>query len=216
MATPSSPSGVALPSGIKEDDQGNRYVGGSVRSDGTVRKVFKVRPGFTPTEDVARYVPVGRRRLQESGEKQGDISPAPRKASPHITNINKILQGRATEMDRGQLRKPDETKKSAPQLEKSESDYPALPGRSPVKEKENNDLVDSLAKLTIDKSQKSTVDGKIKQKLETTSSTTSNALQDVKPEAKSSDTISKSSPADSQPSKDSTASKPKYIPPWKR
>lgn len=40
--------------GVHLDDTGNRVVGGSQRSDGSVRRVVKVRPGFTPLEDTKR------------------------------------------------------------------------------------------------------------------------------------------------------------------
>ncbi|TID22243.1 hypothetical protein E2P81_ATG11349 [Venturia nashicola] len=41
--------------GIKTDKDGNRVIPSSVRPDGTLRKAIKVRPGFTPPEDVEVY-----------------------------------------------------------------------------------------------------------------------------------------------------------------
>lgn len=52
---------METPSGIRKDNEGNRIVGGTVRADGSVRKVYKVRPGFTPVEDIAKYRPPSER-----------------------------------------------------------------------------------------------------------------------------------------------------------
>ncbi|QDS78171.1 hypothetical protein FKW77_005287 [Venturia effusa] len=41
--------------GIKTDKDGNRIIPSSVRPDGTLRKAIKVRPGFTPPEDIEVY-----------------------------------------------------------------------------------------------------------------------------------------------------------------
>lgn len=49
------------PSGVKESADGTRYIGGSVRADGSVRRTFKVRPGYTPPEDVPKYIPRAKR-----------------------------------------------------------------------------------------------------------------------------------------------------------
>ena len=42
-------------SGITTTASGERLVASSVRPDGTVRKEIRIRPGFTPQEDVATY-----------------------------------------------------------------------------------------------------------------------------------------------------------------
>lgn len=55
-------------SGVKTADDGARYIGGSTRADGTVRKQIKVRPGFVPTEDVAKYVPRNKRGESTEGK----------------------------------------------------------------------------------------------------------------------------------------------------
>lgn len=41
--------------GVHLDSNGDRVIGGSQRNDGSVRRVVKVRPGFTPKEDVKRF-----------------------------------------------------------------------------------------------------------------------------------------------------------------
>ncbi|GAA6001686.1 mago-binding domain-containing protein [Rhodotorula paludigena] len=46
-------------SGISRNADGDRVVASSFRPDGSVRKERKIRPGFTPTEDIARYRPPG-------------------------------------------------------------------------------------------------------------------------------------------------------------
>lgn len=56
-------------SGIHADENGDRVIGGSVRADGSVRKTVKVRPGFTPKEDVKRY-DVRERMRQRKEEKE--------------------------------------------------------------------------------------------------------------------------------------------------
>jgi hypothetical protein len=68
-------------SGIRVANDGTRYVGGTVRADGTVRKTYKVRAGYAPPEDVPKYV--ARRRAEA------------RSASPAVAGINKILAGKA-------------------------------------------------------------------------------------------------------------------------
>lgn len=52
---PSEPSPESSKAGIKIDKDGNRIIPSSVRPDGTLRKAIKVRPGFTPPEDVEVY-----------------------------------------------------------------------------------------------------------------------------------------------------------------
>ncbi|GAA6040419.1 hypothetical protein JCM8097_004537 [Rhodosporidiobolus ruineniae] len=41
--------------GISKDANGERVVAASRRPDGSIRKEIKIRPGFTPVEDVLRY-----------------------------------------------------------------------------------------------------------------------------------------------------------------
>lgn len=60
LHTPSTPPRTA--SGITGDATGNRVIPSSRRADGSIRKERKVKPGFTPQEDVQRFRP---RRLQE-------------------------------------------------------------------------------------------------------------------------------------------------------
>ncbi|GAA5900868.1 hypothetical protein JCM8208_004631 [Rhodotorula glutinis] len=60
MATPRQqprPSASTSASGIALSPSGDRIVPASVRSDGSIRKERKVRPGYTPVEDIARYRP---------------------------------------------------------------------------------------------------------------------------------------------------------------
>ncbi|CCH41219.1 hypothetical protein BN7_756 [Wickerhamomyces ciferrii] len=47
------------------DSNGDGIIGGTVRADGSVRKTLKVRPGFTPKEEVKRYDVRERRRQRE-------------------------------------------------------------------------------------------------------------------------------------------------------
>ncbi|KAK9467225.1 hypothetical protein V1512DRAFT_262244 [Lipomyces arxii] len=46
---------VSTNAGIVTTDSGERVIPSTPRKDGSVRKEIKVRPGFTPAEDIARY-----------------------------------------------------------------------------------------------------------------------------------------------------------------
>ncbi|VVT57256.1 uncharacterized protein SAPINGB_P005612 [Magnusiomyces paraingens] len=58
-----------------EKYENQRMVGGSIRADGSVRKTYKIRPGYTPPEEVQRYVPRAK-RFQGTSEpiKSGKIT----------------------------------------------------------------------------------------------------------------------------------------------
>ncbi|GAA5823794.1 hypothetical protein JCM3770_005366 [Rhodotorula araucariae] len=60
-----SPSTTAA--GITASPSGERVVAASLRPDGSVRKERKVRPGFTPAEDIARYRPPATRTAASGG-----------------------------------------------------------------------------------------------------------------------------------------------------
>lgn len=64
---PSESSPESSKAGIKTDKDGNRIIPSSVRPDGTLRKAIKVRPGFTPPEDVEVY----KNRTAESWKSRG-------------------------------------------------------------------------------------------------------------------------------------------------
>lgn len=203
------------PSGIREDEHGNRVVGGSVRADGSVRKTFKVRPGFTPKEDVAKYVPVGRRRLQEdpsSGELKSQTS-------PKVRDINSIL---------GAARQPARPKT----LDKTTQQLPALPKTSTANA-DAESLANSFGKLAIAKTapkDESTTESKIAAKAEPKGDpeqTDSKKKFDseTKPGLKKDTTIddpvanAEKKTLDKTDNVESKEKKPagqKYIPPWKR
>lgn len=211
MSLSESPSKVVSPSGIQDDGQGNRYVGGTVREDGSVRKVYKVRSGYTPTEDVPKYVSIGRRRLQGTIPGETDVeNEAPvRRFSPHLANINKILQGSDKE-EPGRLRNKNTTRNDKPLL-KTDSEFPSL-GSKP----NCNDLVESMGRLNITPVQKaSRGSGDIK---------TTNKSDETK-KSPTTERISKEATKTSPPKPEAdaktasevpTASRGKYIPPWKR
>lgn len=54
-------------SGIRQKDDGTHEIPASVRPDGTSRKTIKVRPGYIPVEDIAKYRPP-KARSTEVGE----------------------------------------------------------------------------------------------------------------------------------------------------
>jgi partner of Y14 and mago protein len=51
--------------GVHLDMDGHRVIGGSQRADGSVRRIVRVRPGFTPTEDIKK---INVRELRENRE----------------------------------------------------------------------------------------------------------------------------------------------------
>ncbi|BGP51389.1 hypothetical protein JCM10450v2_007331 [Rhodotorula kratochvilovae] len=57
--------------GISASPSGERVVAASLRPDGSVRKERKVRPGFTPAEDIARYRPPASRAAGSGGRGRG-------------------------------------------------------------------------------------------------------------------------------------------------
>jgi partner of Y14 and mago protein len=127
-----------LPSGIREDKNGTRFVGGTVRSDGTVRKVYKVRPGYVPQEDVAKYVAPKRSRAPVTDNVN-------RVASPHLRTINNILSGGGDSAGG----RPSLTR----QLKKTEDEFPAL-GQKPPAPKPVDAVVDMLSSLDINEKDK--------------------------------------------------------------
>ncbi|KAF5098770.1 hypothetical protein D0Z00_001929 [Geotrichum galactomycetum] len=126
-------SDSTLPSGIREDENGTRFVGGTVRSDGTVRKVYKVRPGYVPQEDVAKYAAPKRARVPVTDNVN-------RVTSPHLRTINNILAGGGDSAGGRPSR--------ARPLNKTEDEFPSL-GQKPPASKPVDDLVGVLSSLDI-------------------------------------------------------------------
>lgn len=220
-------SDSTLPSGIREDENGTRIVGGTVRSDGTVRKTYKVRPGYVPQEDVAKYVAPKRSRVP--GPDNGN-----RVASPHLRTINNILAGSGD---------PAGGRPSRARLpKKTEDEFPAL-GQKPPASKPVDAVVDMLSSLDINQKDKKASSQSHADKLtgsatETPTSRVPNAevaQSESKPDSdkksdsksltpfKAQDKPGVSSIINNTPEAPSTASndvkKPaagKYVPPWKR
>lgn len=55
MPAPTDSTNTTSKAGIVTDENGQRYIPSSTRADGSKRKEIKVRPGFTPNEDVKVY-----------------------------------------------------------------------------------------------------------------------------------------------------------------
>ncbi|ANB13826.1 hypothetical protein AWJ20_4773 [Sugiyamaella lignohabitans] len=110
------------PSGIKVGEDGARYVGGSVRSDGSVRKTVKIRPGFVPAEDVPKYVIRARRTEGPGNASSGGPGGASRpqfRPSAAFGLITKTLQDNRTADKRDNARSgPDQTDDLADALSK--------------------------------------------------------------------------------------------------
>lgn len=83
---------------IRVDDNGDRVLGGSLRADGSVRKTIKVRPGYTPKEDIKRYdVKERMRQKQEEkektiNEKSEEVRKPGSRPTKQFRDINNILQ----------------------------------------------------------------------------------------------------------------------------
>lgn len=213
-------SNSTLPSGIRQDESGTRFVGGTVRSNGTIRKVYKVRPGYVPQEDVQKYVAPKRSRVPLTD------GSANRVASPHLRTINGILAG--NECSTGN--KPSRAK--AVLVGNSDSEFPPL-RQKPTGSKPVDDVVDALSSLDIS--------GKDKKELLTKPQCDNDSSPVVKPKSEQSNsklepklnsksstgfavkTISKASPTPesienllSKAADDTKSASGKYIPPWKR
>ncbi|CDR99273.1 uncharacterized protein SPSC_00731 [Sporisorium scitamineum] len=83
MAVASTPRGPrATAAGIVErTDTQHRVIPESRRADGSIRKERKVRPGFTPVEDVVRYRPARAREAEEARKRGVPGGAAPTVAS---------------------------------------------------------------------------------------------------------------------------------------
>ncbi|WFD18233.1 hypothetical protein MCAP1_000432 [Malassezia caprae] len=126
LAMPPAPS-PATPSGIvAKDGADDRVIPASVRADGSVRKERKVRPGFTPQEDVARFRPS--RVLHAEGR-----APAPRRAGVSWTEAAqapaKASPGRPR---RNQPERP--VKEPKEPLQGAAKEPAKTPGKGPGKE----------------------------------------------------------------------------------
>lgn len=118
-----------------ESDAGNngdRVIGGTLRADGTVRKTLKVRPGFTPAEEVKKY-DVRERMLKRQEEKfteAKDQNNSGRKPGTRPNRqfgaINNILQSNTPQ------------RRTTKTFEKPTS-----------KDKSDTELIDSIEKLSL-------------------------------------------------------------------
>ncbi|CDR40679.1 CYFA0S05e03180g1_1 [Cyberlindnera fabianii] len=145
--------------GVHLDAEGNRVVGGSVRADGSVRKIVKVRPGFTPQEDVKRYnVREAREerlrstsQIYQGGKAIQNASRDPQRPS-RFSGLNNFLKGVASEDAKG-------TRRS----ESSSGPLHIPPNHRhsvATQQSDDTDISNSLAKLSIEGDQKGDVDKK--------------------------------------------------------
>ncbi|GAA5872681.1 hypothetical protein JCM1840_004486 [Sporobolomyces johnsonii] len=109
------PMGMLFPeqttSGISRTADGDRVVAASRRPDGTFRKALKIRPGFTPQEDVSLFRP--QRQLE------ADAHRAAKGAVPGL-KPNPLLQAALSGMGGGQSTKAQ--RKNAKRKEKRDED----------------------------------------------------------------------------------------------
>ncbi|KAG2209968.1 hypothetical protein INT47_003404 [Mucor saturninus] len=126
-----------------------RIIPGSQRADGSFRKERKVRPGFTPLEDVKRYT-IPQRRTANPGSARPEIPVTkrneevrPAKFTP-VQSVNRPLEKNDNALDQKVEKKTDQ--KSAKEDEPKEKQQEQLSGE--------DSLVDSMAKLSLEKSSK--------------------------------------------------------------
>ncbi|KAG2183001.1 hypothetical protein INT44_005982 [Umbelopsis vinacea] len=105
-------------SGIVGDGD-ERYIPGSRRPDGTLRKERKVRPGFTPAEDVVRY---SNSRIEASKPSQYPPGYTPKAATALVAKkkVNKVEK-----VDSTQPRLQEPKSKDAPVSTSSASPAPS-------------------------------------------------------------------------------------------
>lgn len=192
-----------------------------MRADGSVRKVFKVRPGFTPKEDVPKYVPIGRRRKEEQDgsltekKKEEEVDQPGRRLSPKVRDINNVLSG-PREPARPRPRPAVES------LVKSTDDFPALPRKTETVSNRSEDddgslLADSLGKLDLG-TEKTTskAELKITEDEKTTPKVEHKNAEDKMANTKETRECRKLESSAESKSSPEVASRAKYVPPWKR
>ncbi|SNX87614.1 uncharacterized protein MEPE_06324 [Melanopsichium pennsylvanicum] len=100
-AVSTSAEAKATTAGIVErGNPQNRVIPESRRADGTIRKERKVRPGFTPVEDVQRYRPA-RARQAEEAMKRGKPGRSSSEVTPPASSSSSIapIAARSTPID---------------------------------------------------------------------------------------------------------------------
>ncbi|KAI9282038.1 hypothetical protein BC943DRAFT_329056 [Umbelopsis sp. AD052] len=132
-------------SGIVGDGD-ERYIPGSRRPDGTLRKERKVRPGFTPAEDVVRY---SNSRIEASKPSQYPPGYTPKAATAPVAKkkVNKVEK-----VDSAQPRLQEPKSKDAPVSTSSASPAPSA---TTEKEKKIKALQKKLRQIEELKSKKS-------------------------------------------------------------
>lgn len=111
-------------------DEGSTYVGGTVRKDGTVRRVVKIRPGYIAPENVSKYVPRAKRtdpnegKLLPGGSVEGNedarISAKSGAKKAALSQINRTLWGERDLRGEGRCKEKGEQKGEEKGKEKSE------------------------------------------------------------------------------------------------
>ncbi|KAK9484526.1 hypothetical protein V1527DRAFT_469533 [Lipomyces starkeyi] len=99
-ATAASPPSGASVAGIVTTPRGERLIPATARNDGSVRKEIRIRPGFVPTEDVARYnvaerVQLRRQRLarEKALGEQWPVTAEVGDVEKDVDDASKILEG---------------------------------------------------------------------------------------------------------------------------
>ncbi|CAH7684084.1 hypothetical protein BY996DRAFT_7132635 [Phakopsora pachyrhizi] len=107
-------------SGIIRDPQtGDRKVAPSKRPDGTLRKEIKIRPGFTPSEDVSKFKSARQHDFESGKPPKGSVIGLIRSSE---TNAQAVLKG-MSEAQRKNLKRKEKRKANA-QTQKDEEEDP--------------------------------------------------------------------------------------------
>ncbi|KAK9376609.1 uncharacterized protein V1513DRAFT_439170 [Lipomyces chichibuensis] len=105
-ASAASPPSVASVAGIVTTPKGERVIPATARNDGSVRKEIRIRPGFVPTEDVARYnvaerVQLRRQRLarEKALGEHGPVTAEAGDVEKDVDDASKVLEGLVIDPD---------------------------------------------------------------------------------------------------------------------
>lgn len=124
-------------SGIHVDSNGDRVIGGSRRSDGSTRRVIKVREGYTPAEDTQRYN-VRQSRESRAEKEQLSIEKPSERSRTRFSGLNGLLKAN---YEANESRKPRE--------------YPSAATKNPTKDVDS--IIDKLSYFGLKRDETPTI-----------------------------------------------------------
>ncbi|KAI9319134.1 hypothetical protein BX666DRAFT_2025466 [Dichotomocladium elegans] len=121
-----------------------RWIPGSRRADGSYRKERKVRPGFTPLEDLQRYAsPRARQQQQEQESKQ-----PPKQEKKKPVHVNQMQPQSETSPEQRKLRALQKKLRQIEDLEQKMIHGEKLDENQVDKVKKGKEVRDEIAKIT--------------------------------------------------------------------